>query len=113
VISDFDNRLDSAYRSALAQRLWYNTYADSNKDEYWAEGVQSFFNVEPADGPQYGLYNDIDKYVGPHFLTIICLTLQFLTQIFLILKFLTRKVKESQIFGDDLRLTQKNCVKKF
>jgi len=27
--------------------------------------------------------------------------------------FSTKQIKESQIFGDDLRLTQKNCVKKF
>jgi len=60
-ISNFDYRLNSLYRQAVSRGLWRNTYADDTKQEYWAEGVQSFFNVE-AVGPRGGdgIHNDID-----------------------------------------------------
>jgi hypothetical protein len=45
----FDNRLKRAYQSAIANGLWKGKYASVNKNEYWAEGVQSWFdnNREP------------------------------------------------------------------
>jgi aminopeptidase N len=41
----FDPRLRAAYKDALAKRLWKGTYAASNASEYWAEGVQSWFDT--------------------------------------------------------------------
>ena len=41
----FDSRLRKAYDEALQQGLWTNTYAATNKEEYWAEGVQSWFDT--------------------------------------------------------------------
>jgi hypothetical protein len=42
------------YKSALQKGLWVDTYAGSDIQEYWAEGVQDYFNTnleaEPADG---------------------------------------------------------------
>ena len=45
----FDTRLKEAFDLAKAQGLWRNKYASTNKNEYFAEGVQSWFddNREP------------------------------------------------------------------
>jgi len=40
----FDTRLKAAYEEARQRGLWKGTYADSNRNEYWAEGVQSWFD---------------------------------------------------------------------
>ena len=40
----FDKRLNKTYRSAMAAGLWKGKYASTNRYEYWAEGVQSWFN---------------------------------------------------------------------
>ena len=39
----FDNRLQSAYDTAMANGLWQGTYAASNSWEYWAEGTHAWF----------------------------------------------------------------------
>jgi hypothetical protein len=52
--------LDDAYEDAKRRGLWPRTYAISNRSEYWAEGVQSYFDVNRA-GPTGGdgVHNDI------------------------------------------------------
>ena len=40
----FDRRLRAAYDRAMAQGLWKTKYASTNHAEYFAEGVQSWFN---------------------------------------------------------------------
>ena len=40
----FDKRLQAAYEKAMKQGLWKGKYASTNRMEYWAEGVQSWFN---------------------------------------------------------------------
>ncbi|MEM7474527.1 MAG: hypothetical protein AAF483_05985 [Planctomycetota bacterium] len=40
----FDQRLKIAYEQAMSQGLWETKYAATNKNEYWAEGVQSWFD---------------------------------------------------------------------
>lgn len=40
----FDTRLQAAYDASMAQGLWKETYAAGNRHEYWAEGVQSWFD---------------------------------------------------------------------
>lgn len=40
----FDDRLKRAYDEAMAKGLWRGKYASLNHHEYWAEGVQSWFN---------------------------------------------------------------------
>ena len=39
----FDNRLQSAYDTAMVNGLWQGTYAASNSWEYWAEGTHAWF----------------------------------------------------------------------
>jgi alpha-glucosidase len=65
---DFDDRLNEAYRNAMKQSLWKGTYAATNRNEYWAEGSQSWFDANP---PARFQYNDIDtrneiKQYDPH-----------------------------------------------
>ena len=45
VTPGFDERLKAAYNAALRKGLWQGAYAGSNHYEYWAEGVQSWFNA--------------------------------------------------------------------
>lgn len=45
----FDDRLKAAYEAALARGLWKGTYAATNRGEYWAEGVQSWFDTNRHD----------------------------------------------------------------
>ena len=40
----FDERLKAAFQTAKKQGLWFGKYASTNKNEYFAEGVQSWFN---------------------------------------------------------------------
>lgn len=42
---DFNGRLQQLLDNAIAKGRWVNTYAATNIWEYWAEGVQSWFNV--------------------------------------------------------------------
>ena len=53
----FRTRLEAAYEAALAAGLWENTYAGDNPDEYWAEGVQSWFGLNDPPGP---IHNEIN-----------------------------------------------------
>jgi hypothetical protein len=46
----FDGRLKQTYENAMQAGLWKSKYAATNKNEYWAEGVQSWFdNNRPPD----------------------------------------------------------------
>ncbi|MEM7385487.1 MAG: hypothetical protein AAF514_11130 [Verrucomicrobiota bacterium] len=39
----FDDRLTILYEKAIGRGLWKDVYASTNRHEYWAEGVQSYF----------------------------------------------------------------------
>jgi alpha-glucosidase len=54
----FDARLRETYRKAMDNGLWKNTYAATNHSEYWAEGVQSYFDCNAP--PARGVHNDIN-----------------------------------------------------
>lgn len=46
----FDDRLKETYQRAMNQKLWEGKYASTNHAEYFAEGVQSWFdNNRPPD----------------------------------------------------------------
>jgi hypothetical protein len=53
----FDKRLNECYRAALEKGLWKNTYAAARVGEYWAEGVQAWFD---CNAPAGGVHNDIN-----------------------------------------------------
>ena len=52
------DELQELYDAALGQSLWSDTYAAANRGEYWAEGVQSWFDVN--QDPQEGVHNHVD-----------------------------------------------------
>lgn len=56
----FDNQLQAAYNNAVANNLWANTYARSDVREYWAEGVQCWFNCNLEAIPANGVHNQIN-----------------------------------------------------
>ena len=41
----FDDRLNAVFNAAIANGLWEGTFAATNRDEYWAEGMLSWFNA--------------------------------------------------------------------
>lgn len=45
ITTDFNERLQQLLDEALKDGKWINTYASTDIWEYWAEGVQSWFNV--------------------------------------------------------------------
>ncbi|MGI8605495.1 MAG: hypothetical protein ACR2OZ_21175 [Verrucomicrobiales bacterium] len=51
--STFDERLKETYRAAIKAGLWKGTYAASNRHEYWAEGVQSWFDTNRENDNQH------------------------------------------------------------
>src|SRR5262245_18086052 len=53
----FDKRLRAAYARAMDKGLWEKTYAATNAGEYWAEGVQSYFD---CNAPAGGVHNDVN-----------------------------------------------------
>lgn len=53
----FDDRLREAWAGAKEQGLWRGTYAITNPGEYWAEGVQSWFDDNRAND---ALHNRVD-----------------------------------------------------
>jgi len=57
VDTTFDKRLGKTYKAAMAKGLWKSKYAAKNKAEYWAEGVQSWFN---SNRPPDHDHNHID-----------------------------------------------------
>ena len=57
---DFVARLDDAYAEALAAGLWSDTYAASDINEYWAEGVQDWFDANRDADPPNGVHNHVN-----------------------------------------------------
>ncbi len=55
----FQARLDQAYSDAADKGLWKFTYAMQNDREYFAEGVQKFFNVDVHRDFIDGVHNNI------------------------------------------------------
>lgn len=58
----FDARLKKAYDAAIAAGLWKGTYAATDHKEYWAEGVQSWFNANLESKIPNGIHNEINTH---------------------------------------------------
>lgn len=58
---DFNNRLEAVMEKAKEKGLWEGTYALSNKEEYFAECVQSFFNCNRYADPANGVHNAMNR----------------------------------------------------
>lgn len=55
----FTKDLQAAYQKAMATGLWKNTYSATNSDEYWAEGVQMYFDCARSAPKANGVHNQI------------------------------------------------------
>ncbi|MDP6930240.1 MAG: hypothetical protein QF412_11115 [Planctomycetota bacterium] len=55
---EFNKLLQTTYRQAMSEGLWKSKYAATNPAEYWAEGVQSWFDTNRA--PDHD-HNWVDK----------------------------------------------------
>lgn len=61
----FERRLRECYALAMREGLWKDTYAASNHKEYWAEGVQSWFDCNRSKDRQHNgiaLREELQKY---------------------------------------------------
>jgi hypothetical protein len=60
----FRARVTAAYDAAMRAGKYANTYAATNADEYWAEGVQDYFNANqksiPGNGVHFWLHTNTD-----------------------------------------------------
>ncbi|WP_437645173.1 hypothetical protein [Sorangium sp. So ce362] len=59
----FDQELAEVFQGALQAGKWADTYAATNKDEYWAEGVQDWFDTNIESIPGNGIHNEINTRV--------------------------------------------------
>ena len=55
---NFAQKLGAAYFKARRDGLWADTRTDDSADEYFADGVQSFFNVQAPT--QRGVHSGVD-----------------------------------------------------
>ena len=65
VDSSFESRLAKAYDEARRKGLWSDTYAITNKEEYWAEGVQSWFDTNREHDNEHNHVNtrvELNRY---------------------------------------------------
>lgn len=58
---DFNERLEALRQNAIRKGLWEKTYAVSNKEEYFAECVQSFFNCNRYAELANGVHNWVNR----------------------------------------------------
>lgn len=57
----FDGRLAEAFQQATNRGLWKGTYAASNRHEYWAEAVQSWFDDNRENDSLHNHVNTRDE----------------------------------------------------
>jgi len=56
----FNEKLESLRQNAISKGLWKETYCISNKEEYFAETLQSFFNCNQYSETANGVHNAIN-----------------------------------------------------
>ena len=56
----FEPRLKRLYADAMKKKLWDKTYAATNFVEYWAEGVQCYFDANREVKPANGIHNEVN-----------------------------------------------------
>jgi hypothetical protein len=56
----FRPRVEAAYQAALATGNFANTYAESSVGEFWAEGVQDWYNSNLQSIPANGVHNSVN-----------------------------------------------------
>lgn len=60
VDATFRKRLQAAFDAARGAGKWEKTYAATNAEEYWAEGVQDYFDDNLEAIPANGIHNEVN-----------------------------------------------------
>ena len=60
----FKMSLRKVFKEAIAKGLWKDTYSATNPDEYWAEGVQMYFDCARSAPKANGVHNEICNREG-------------------------------------------------
>ncbi len=55
--SSFQEKIEECFKNSIDQKIWEGTYASTNVNEYWAEGVQSWFNTNRENDRDHGWIN--------------------------------------------------------
>ena len=58
--SSFQDELEAAYQSALESGILDRTYRRENLQEYWAEGVQDWYDTNDFANPPNGIHNQVN-----------------------------------------------------
>ncbi len=61
---EWEARLVECFDKAMAEGLWKGKYAATNKEEYWAEGVQSFFDTNRENDHDHNHVNTREELKG-------------------------------------------------
>ncbi len=56
----FDQKLMQAYEAARSAGKWDRTYAGTNYEEYWANGLQCWYNCAAHSDPPNGVHNQVN-----------------------------------------------------
>lgn len=59
----FLDRLKEAYKSAMESGKLQDTYRKESFQEYWAEGMQDWYNTNDSAEPANGIHNSVDTRV--------------------------------------------------
>jgi hypothetical protein len=59
----FEDTLQSSFDDAVASGILDDTYRGSNLQEYWAEGVQDWYDTNDWSSPPNGIHNDVNTRV--------------------------------------------------
>jgi hypothetical protein len=62
-IDSFEDELENAFDAALASGILDDTYRSSSLQEYWAEGVQDWYDTNDWASPPNGIHNDVNTRV--------------------------------------------------
>lgn len=60
----FDGCLEKLYQRAMAAGLWKGKYAATNRHEYWAEAVQSWFGTNREDDHDHNHVNTREELIA-------------------------------------------------
>ena len=50
----FQAKLEKCFQQAIEEKIWAVNYATSNTAEYWAEGVQSWYDCNRVNDREHG-----------------------------------------------------------
>jgi len=64
VDKNFVHDIKEAYDKAMEEGLWKDTYSKTNRFEYFAEGVQMYFDCARIATPPNGVHNEIGNREG-------------------------------------------------